>query len=211
MQPTRVKAALIGDPNVGKTAIWRQVFGRPAQTPEPTVGADFAAREILVKGRALKLELWDTAGEERFRSIAAAYYRGADFIVAVFDLSRPQTFADLVDDWLAEVAASVSGDETFFLVVGNKRDLVSETQEPANRKRLESSSAAQLVPLGSKKAKNGDVFEYIYAEVSALSSEPIEKALISALEVCERKAVGQPRRTVEVMSSLPPPSKSSCC
>ena len=67
---------LIGDPTVGKSALLRQFTeDKFAETSEPTVGVDFSAKMMQIDGKQIKLQLWDTAGHERFRSITRSYYR----------------------------------------------------------------------------------------------------------------------------------------
>ena len=70
------RVILIGDPTVGKSALLRQFTeGRYTEQTEPTVGVDFSAKMMQIAGKQVKLQLWDTAGHERFRSITKSYYR----------------------------------------------------------------------------------------------------------------------------------------
>ena len=70
----------------------------------------------------MKIQLWDTAGHERFKSITTSYYRGADGVILVFDLSRKQSFDEL-SFWMDEIKSYAPKDVVFFLV-GNKNDLL---------------------------------------------------------------------------------------
>ena len=67
-----------------------------------TIGVDFRFKTVQVDGKTIKLQIWDTAGQERFRTITSAYYRGADGVVMVYDVTHRESF-DHVAEWLAEV------------------------------------------------------------------------------------------------------------
>ena len=60
---------------------------------------DFRFRTIDVDNKRVKLQIWDTAGQDTFRSIISAYYRGADSIVILFDINEPNTFKDIRESW----------------------------------------------------------------------------------------------------------------
>ena len=78
---------LVGDSNVGKTAIFTQLTTQQyIQTHAPTIGVDFKFKEVNLDNRQLKLQIWDTAGQEKYRSICNIYYKGADIILLIFDL-----------------------------------------------------------------------------------------------------------------------------
>jgi Ras-related protein Rab-1A len=85
-----------------------------------TIGVDFKIQTIKLDDKIIKLQLWDTAGQERFRTITSAYYRGANGIIIVFDLSDKETF-DHVKIWMAEIE-NYSNDVKVMLI-GNKIDI----------------------------------------------------------------------------------------
>ena len=92
---------------------------------------DFRFRTVKIENKTVKLQIWDTAGQERFRTITSAYYRGADGIIMVFDVTSMESF-DHVNDWLKEVNR-YAAEGTVKLLVGNKSDrtadkVVTETQ-----------------------------------------------------------------------------------
>jgi len=89
-----------------------------------TIGVDFKVKMVTAEGGArIKLTLWDTAGQERFRTLTSSYYRGAQGIILVYDVTRPDTFANL-SQWLEEVEVYTpgGGTEVVKLLVGNKID-----------------------------------------------------------------------------------------
>lgn len=85
-----------------------------------TIGLDFRIKTFEMDGHRIKLQIWDTAGEERFRSITSSFYRGAHGVVIVIDLTRPETLKN-APKWLAEVEKHIRLPVSQ-LMVGNKLD-----------------------------------------------------------------------------------------
>jgi len=116
---------LIGDSGVGKSCLLLRFADYSfTDTYVSTIGVDFRFRGITVGEKQIKLQIWDTAGQERFRTITSAYYRGADGIVIVYDISRRESF-DHVDDWLRE-ASRYAKEGVTKMVIGNKCDRISQ-------------------------------------------------------------------------------------
>lgn len=112
---------LIGDSGVGKSCLLLR-FADDSFTESyiSTIGVDFRFRTVRVDDKYVKLQIWDTAGQERFRTITSAYYRGADGIIMVYDVTNQESF-DHVQDWLQEVNR-YSNEGTCKLLIGNKSD-----------------------------------------------------------------------------------------
>jgi len=119
------KLVLIGDSGVGKSCLLLR-FADDAFTESyiSTIGVDFRFRTVKIDKKTVKLQIWDTAGQERFRTITSAYYRGADGIIMVYDITSQESF-DHVNDWLKEVNRYAS-EGTCKLLVGNKSDRTTE-------------------------------------------------------------------------------------
>jgi Ras-related protein Rab-1A len=115
------KLVLIGDSGVGKSCLLLR-FADDCFTESyiSTIGVDFRFRTVKIDKKTVKLQIWDTAGQERFRTITSAYYRGADGIIMVYDVTSQDSF-DHVNDWLKEVNRYAS-EGTCKLLVGNKSD-----------------------------------------------------------------------------------------
>ncbi len=113
---------MIGDTGVGKSCILLR-FADDTFTDSyiSTIGVDFRFRTVEVDKKMCKLQIWDTAGQERYRTITSAYYRGADAIVMVYDVTNRDSFKH-VNDWLLEVTR-YSSEDTCKLLVGNKSDM----------------------------------------------------------------------------------------
>ena len=77
-------------------------------------------------GQPIKLQIWDTAGQERYKTITNSYYRGAEGVIIVFDLTNKESFMH-IKDWLAEARNGVE-DSTEFLIFGNKADIEDQRQ-----------------------------------------------------------------------------------
>jgi len=121
------KLVLIGDSGVGKSCLLlRFADDNFTDSYISTIGVDFRFRTITIDDKIVKLQIWDTAGQERFRTITSAYYRGADGIIMVYDVTSEESF-DHVEEWLSEVDR-YANENTSKLLVGNKADLIEEKQ-----------------------------------------------------------------------------------
>jgi len=121
------KLVLIGDSGVGKSCLLlRFADDNFTDSYISTIGVDFRFRTITIDEKTVKLQIWDTAGQERFRTITSAYYRGADGIIMVYDVTSAESF-DHVEEWLSEVDR-YANESTSKLLVGNKADLIEEKQ-----------------------------------------------------------------------------------
>ena len=119
------KLILVGDSATGKTSLMTGFAGGEFSTDYiPTIGVDFTSRIIVIDGTRIKLQLWDTAGNPRFRAITRAYYRGSHGIIVVYDATKEKTY-DNVPYWLEEVEKNASP-ETTVMLVGSKCDLTAE-------------------------------------------------------------------------------------
>ncbi|GJN11673.1 hypothetical protein PR202_ga29880 [Eleusine coracana subsp. coracana] len=118
----RFKCITIGDVGVGKPCLLLQFTDKKFQ-PEHylTIGVEFGTRIINIDNKPTKLQIWDTAGQESFRSITIMYYRGAAAAILVYDITRRETF-DHVTRWLKDAEKLAPANVTIMLT-GNKCDL----------------------------------------------------------------------------------------
>jgi small GTP-binding protein len=120
-----VKIVMAGDKQVGKTSlILRWLDDTFKDDYLSTVGVGFHVKTVIVDGKVVKLQLWDTCGEERFKSISSAYYRQALGVVVVYDITDAKSF-ESINEWLPMIHEHSSPD-VIVLLVGNKRDLSGE-------------------------------------------------------------------------------------
>lgn len=121
------KFIIIGDEAVGKTCLLLQFTDKRYRTShQVTVGVEFGSRTVDIAGNLIKLQCWDTAGQDRFRSIIRSYYRGAAGALLVYDITRRDSF-EHVSQWLSE-ARSNADPELVVTLVGNKCDKASHRQ-----------------------------------------------------------------------------------
>ncbi|XWS59604.1 hypothetical protein CRYUN_Cryun08bG0136400 [Craigia yunnanensis] len=120
------KILLIGDSGVGKSSLLVSFISASAEDLAPTIGVDFKIKLLTVGGKKLKLTIWDTAGQERFRTLTSSYYRGAQGIILVYDVTRRETFTNLSDVWAKEVELYSTNQDCVKMLVGNKVDRDSE-------------------------------------------------------------------------------------
>jgi Ras-related protein Rab-1A len=121
------KILLLGDAGVGKSSIiLRYTKNEFNAKMVSSIGVDFKTKDIIVNDKRVKLQIWDTAGHERFRTITTSYYRGAHGIVTVFDLTDRESF-EHIEKWLDEINKYAKENVMRFLI-GNKSDLVDKRQ-----------------------------------------------------------------------------------
>ncbi|KAG0587013.1 hypothetical protein KC19_2G134400 [Ceratodon purpureus] len=117
------KVLLIGNSGVGKSSLLLRFTAGKFDDMSPTIGVDFKVKMLSLQGKRLKLTIWDTAGQERFRTLTSSYYRGAQGIILVYDVTRRATFTDLSDVWLKEVDRFSTNRDCIKMLIGNKVDL----------------------------------------------------------------------------------------
>ncbi|KMZ61684.1 Ras-related protein RABC2a [Zostera marina] len=120
------KILLIGDSGVGKSSLLVSFISSHVEELSPTIGVDFKIKHLTVDGKKLKLTIWDTAGQERFRTLTSSYYRSAQGIILVYDVTRRETFTNLCDIWAKEIELYCSNQNCIKMLVGNKVDKESE-------------------------------------------------------------------------------------
>jgi small GTP-binding protein len=129
-----LKLVVLGAASVGKTSIIHRYCNGLFQAETlSTIGAGFFTHTVMAGRTEVTLFLWDTAGEERFRSVAPSFLRGAHGVVLVYDVSQPQTFSDVeiyLELFLDTVPLDVSR-ELPVLLLGNKADLEPEVKAEA--------------------------------------------------------------------------------
>ncbi|KAJ1418926.1 Small GTPase superfamily [Sesbania bispinosa] len=120
------KILLIGDSGVGKSSLLVSFISSSVEDLSPTIGVDFKIKMLTVGGKKLKLTIWDTAGQERFRTLTSSYYRGAQGIILVYDVTRRETFTNLSEVWSKELELYSTNQDCVKMLVGNKVDRDSE-------------------------------------------------------------------------------------
>jgi Ras-related protein Rab-2A len=169
------KFIIIGSSATGKSCLLlRFTDDRFQMTHDLTIGVEFGTRTLTARsGQRVKLQIWDTAGQESFRSITRSYYRGSAAALLVYDVTRRETFLD-VASWLHDVRAYATRSTTVVLV-GNKTDL--DEQRQVSR-------------------EEGEAFAHdhglLFTETSAKTGTNVQDAFLMAADaVLERIARGE--------------------
>jgi len=119
------KYLVIGNSGVGKSCLLiRFTDDTFSDSYVTTIGVDFKIKTLDIEGKSCKLQIWDTAGQERFRNIISSYYRGAQGIMLVYDITDMESFQNL-NTWLIEIEKNASKN-VYKILVGNKCDMENE-------------------------------------------------------------------------------------
>jgi Ras-related protein Rab-11A len=178
----KYKIVIIGDSGIGKSNLLLR-YTKNEFLPEfrATVGAEFATKLVIIQGINIRVQLWDTSGSEKYKSVANTYYRGAQGALLVFDIVNRSSFESL-PKWLSDLRNEI-GAEAAILLVGNKADMkeyrdvqYDEAEEFAKKNKLCYIETSALEPLNVDLAFNTVVHE-IYA--LALKDEHIKKSVMS--------------------------------
>ncbi|KAL1291873.1 ras-related protein RABB1b [Arachis stenosperma] len=154
------KYIIIGDTGVGKSCLLLQFTDKRFQpVHDLTIGVEFGARMVTIDSRPIKLQIWDTAGQESFRSITRSYYRGAAGALLVYDITRRETFNHLAS-WLEDARQHANPIMTIMLI-GNKCDL-------SHRRAVSKEEGEQFAK------ENG----LLFLEASARTAQNVEEAFI---------------------------------
>ncbi|KAG0655029.1 hypothetical protein C6P46_001275 [Rhodotorula mucilaginosa] len=198
------KQILLGDAACGKSSLLvRLTDDRFLQHSEPTIGVEFGSRIVEIKegddaGKRIKLQIWDTAGQESFRAITRSYYRGAGGALLVFSLTSHQSFTNC-RGWLADLR-QWGEEDLLVLLVGNKGDVLSTTEEGtggAERREVEREEAERWA---EEEGLAG------YVETSAKSGAGVEEAASHSLGSSSEQREFPERLTTAILPSFTPPA-----
>ena len=122
-QDLKLKIILVGDSSVGKSSILLKYDSNTfLDIYNATIGMDFIYKDVQVDGIKIKLQVMDTAGQEKYRSMIPSYFKGVDGIFLVFDLSQRSSF-DSLDNWIKIIGNYFNITPNNLILLGNKSDL----------------------------------------------------------------------------------------
>ena len=164
-----LKYIIIGDAAVGKSnLLLRYAHGQFKPEYQLTIGVEFGAKNIQIKNKVFRIQIWDTAGQENFRSITRAYYKNSVCALVVYDISSRDSFNN-VSTWI-EDCKNQSPKTIFMVLVGNKSDL-------ADRRQVNTEEGQELA----------DKYGMQFYETSAKTGENVEKIFLSSADEIARK------------------------
>ena len=151
------KVVFLGDKNVGKTTIINQyINNRFLDNVEPTFSACFYQKSLNINGTKINFDIWDTAGEEAYRSLTKIFLNRANICILVYDTTKEKTFENIKNVWYNLILDHLDKEEIIFVLIGNKNDLYDQQE-----------ILAQEANLYAKE------INAIYDELNALSNEKI--------------------------------------
>ena len=169
-----VKTIVVGDSGVGKTCLLlRFIRDSFDESSQPTLGVEFMTKIVQTEKQRIELQLWDTAGQELFRSVTRGYYRGSAGAFLVFDLTQRSSFTNIAR-WLQDIT-EVARNDVVKILIGNKCDLASSRE--ITREEAE------------EYAKQNNM---VYFETSAKSGENVSEAINKCVEIITSSTNGAP-------------------
>ncbi|XP_070199078.1 ras and EF-hand domain-containing protein homolog isoform X6 [Littorina saxatilis] len=199
-EPERMyKVVLAGDAAVGKsTFIVRLCKGKFVPNLSSTLGVDFQNKVVDVDGHTVALQLWDTAGQERFRSIAKSYFRRADGVLLLYDVTYERSFVN-IREWVDAIEES-SPKRVPIMLVGNKTDQRQEMMKQGRRVvRYED---------GQRVAREIDA---LFIESSAKDGSHIMEAVIELTRLLRTNEDLEVKTVGMQLQEMRNEKKSSCC
>lgn len=165
-----VKIVILGDPNIGKSCLISRYINSAFTTADPTVGCNYFRKELLINDFKIKLDIWDTAGQEKYRSLTPMYYRNADVILLCFDLSEPRTLRD-ISNWNNSIKTTLINPNAQIVLVGTKLDI----KNPSMNELIEDLRAKYSYDYYETSAKTGDNIDETFLNIvkKFLESNPV--------------------------------------
>uniref|UniRef100_A0A5S6QXQ8 EF-hand domain-containing protein n=1 Tax=Trichuris muris TaxID=70415 RepID=A0A5S6QXQ8_TRIMR len=192
--PDRIfKVVVAGDSGVGKTSFLdRFTNDRFDPGHQSTIGIDFHLRVLKVEDQLIALQLWDTAGQERFRSITKQYFRKADAVILMFDLTSEESFRN-VRQWLSSVE-EITDESCIICIIGNKTDLLEKGDVRTSRDEF----------------KPEEEYQGLYFETSAKTGDSVQEAMYQLALLLKDANVRSTDDSVRLEESAKS-KRSKCC
>ena len=188
------KYIVIGDSSVGKSCIVaKYLTGGFEEEFKTTIGIEFGSKDLTINGKVYRLQIWDTAGQESFRSITRAYYKNSACSFIVYDVTNKQSFLN-VQDWFNECKKQTPRTVTMVLV-GNKVDL--EDKREVTYEEGENFARDNSMLFYETSAKNGDNIENMFYDSAEIIANKINEGYYDLdRENCGIKIGFYPSKTI---------------
>ena len=182
------KVVLLGETGVGKTSILtRYVSGTFSQLTMTSTGSSFVAKKIEIDNYKVKFQIWDTAGEEKYRSLAKIFYQNAAVAILVYDITTRSSFNGIKDYWAKEIK-EYSPEDIILVIAANKSDNYMDQQVPTQEGKDLARELNAIFKCTSAKLGDGidDLFNLI-AEKYIDPTKSISESFMSKEEILEQK------------------------
>ena len=164
MNELNLKILLIGDSSVGKTSILlKYIDDKFPELHMSTIGVEYKIQTLIINGRTVILRIWDTSGQERYRSITRNFYRNANGILFIFDITNKVTF-DNIKNWLIDSQNCET--QVTKILVGNKIDL--DDNRKIDKETIEKYAERKKMKYYETSAKEGINIDFIFKEIAEL-------------------------------------------
>ena len=202
MEEIQIKLLIIGDSNVGKTSMLLNYTDNYfPETHLATIGVEYKIKQIKLNNYNITLQIWDTAGQERFRSITKSFFRNANGILFVYDVTNRKTFQN-VKDWIIDSENNDSGFQK--ILIGNKIDLKDKRQvETDELKDYGLKKNIEVIETSAKDKINVD--EAFRKIVELILNNKNEK------EILEEFGINNNKSDLNLSRSKTLPKKLTCC
>ena len=169
-----LKYIVIGDSAVGKSnLLLRYAHDRFNDEYQATIGVEFGAKNVEINDQIYRIQIWDTAGQENFKSLTRAYYKNSVCAIIVYDITNKQSFNN-INTWIDD-CKNQSPKTIFFVLVGNKSDLENKRQVNYNEG-LKFAQENNILFFESS-AKTGKNVEDIFYKSAKIISEKIKEGI----------------------------------
>jgi Ras-related protein Rab-6A len=159
---TRHKIIFVGDASTGKTSIINRIIDNPFnETYEVSIGIDFMSKNIRFRGQNIKIQIWDSAGQEKYKGLIPSYVRNSSIVFIVYDISNRSSF-DNVPNWISFVQ---NIEKSTIVLCGNKTDL-SRQVERSEAEELCKKEGLQLFECSAK--TNENIKKMFYSSIAGL-------------------------------------------
>ena len=119
-----IKAILLGESGVGKTSLIKVITGHQfSHSYEPTLTNYYVEKNFSINDKIYKIKIWDTIGQEKYRTLTKLFYKDSRIVIFVYDKSSKNTFTELIKYWINEVRETLDNNKYVIGIVGNKDDL----------------------------------------------------------------------------------------
>jgi small GTP-binding protein len=204
------KVVLLGDSGVGKTCIIsRYISGTFDSNSASTNGASYASKNITYEklgGKSLLLDIWDTAGQEKYKALTKFFYKDAAVAILVYDITLRQSFDNIKDYWYEQIKEN--GDKNIVLgIAGNKCDLYEEEAVPEAEAREFAASVGAIFSLTS--AQNNTGINELFADAGNKYLDPNFQQKVQGEK--EEKEEGRQKITIEKSDEKKERKKKSFC